>query len=89
MKRLDDEIDPQNLSETDRFWQDELFFETQDELLRQQELRHHPDSGKQIPIVDALALNIIASAEVIPDVVKGLQKATLICFSNPSKLNQN
>jgi len=33
------------------FWTDELFFTSQDPLVRKTEEKHHPDTGKRVSIV--------------------------------------
>ncbi len=74
--------------EDNEFWKDELFFESQDPLMRSLEQKRHPDTGKRITIVDGLVLETISKA-IINEASKRVEVNTRILTSNTNIFSES
>lgn len=75
-------------SENDDLWKDEIFFSSQDSLIRKTEEKHHPDTGKRVSIVQSAIAEAVGK-QAVQEVSNGVEKETQILKASADNFSKN
>lgn len=75
-------------SENDDLWKDEIFFSSQDSLIRKTEEKHHPDTGKRVSIVQSAVAEVVGK-QAVQEAASGVEEETQILKANVDIFSKN
>lgn len=72
----------------DDLWKDEIFFSSQDPLIRKTEEKHHPDTGKRISIVQSGIAEVVGK-QAVQEAANGVEEETQIVKATADSFSKN
>lgn len=75
-------------SENDDLWKDEIFFSSQDSLIRKTEEKHHPDTGKRISIVQSGVAEVVGK-QAVQEAANGVEEETQVVKATADSFSKN